>query len=106
MLTMTSVAAEHVSSFLKARGKGVGIRVKVITSGCSGYAYAIEFVDDLGDDDITFESNDVTIVTDPKSLPLIDGTELDYKTMGLQAGFMFNNPRVANECGCGESFTI
>ena len=106
MITITDVAAERVQHYLTGRGKGIGIRVKIITTGCSGYAYQIEFVDVLNDDDISHETKDITLVTDPKTLNLMDGTEVDFGTEGLNAGFKFNNPQVDAMCGCGESFTI
>ena len=106
MITLTEKAARHVQSYLAKRGKGVGLRVGVRTSGCSGMAYKLEFVDAPGADDLTFESHGVKVVVDPKSLPFIDGTELDYTREGLNEGFKFNNPNVKDECGCGESFNV
>ena len=105
-VTITERAAKHVSTFLAKRGKGVGVRLGVRTSGCSGMAYKLEFVDSVDADDLVFESNGVKVVVDPKSLPYIDGTELDFAREGLNEGFRFNNPNVKNECGCGESFNI
>ncbi|MFC4157840.1 iron-sulfur cluster assembly protein IscA [Chitinimonas lacunae] len=103
-LTLTEKAARHVSNYLNKRGKGVGVRLAVRTSGCSGMAYKLEFVDDAAADDLVFESHGVKIFTDARSLPYIDGTELDFVREGLNEGFKFNNPNVKNECGCGESF--
>ncbi|HEX5127790.1 MAG TPA: iron-sulfur cluster assembly protein IscA, partial [Rhodocyclaceae bacterium] len=88
------------------RGKGVGIRLGVKTSGCSGMAYKLEYADVLGEEDLVFESFGVKIIVDPKSLPYLEGTELDFAREGLNEGFKFNNPNVKNECGCGESFSI
>lgn len=105
-VTITERAAKHVSTFLAKRGKGVGVRLGVRTSGCSGMAYKLEFVDSFDTDDLVFESNGVKVVVDPKSLPYIDGTELDFAREGLNEGFKFNNPNVKNECGCGESFNV
>ncbi|MBV8656702.1 MAG: iron-sulfur cluster assembly protein IscA [Burkholderiales bacterium] len=105
-LTLSEKAARHVSNFLAKRGKGVGVRLAVRTSGCSGMAYKLEFVDDPIADDLVFESNGVKIFTDQKSLSYIDGTELDFVKEGLNEGFKFNNPNVKNECGCGESFNV
>ena len=105
-LSLTQNAAEHVNSSLRKRGKGVGIRVGVKTSGCSGMAYQIEFVDTANPEDIQFQSHGVILFTDAKSLAYIDGTELDFVREGLNEGFKFNNPNVKNECGCGESFNI
>jgi len=105
-VTLTQSAAKHVQNFLAKRGKGVGLRVGVRTSGCSGLAYKLEFADVVNPDDQTFESNGVTVLVDPKSLPYVDGTELDYTREGLNEGFKFKNPNVKDECGCGESFNI
>jgi len=105
-ISITSRAAEHVSAFLARRGKGLGVRLAVRTSGCSGMAYKLEFVDQLDPDDIMFESAGVTIFTDAKSLAYLDGTELDYVKEGLNEGFQFNNPNEKNRCGCGESFNV
>jgi iron-sulfur cluster assembly protein len=105
-ITLTESAAKHVSGFLSKRGKGFGLRLGVRTSGCSGMAYKLEFVDELGDEDQVFESHGVKVVIDPKSLPYLDGTELDYAKEGLNEGFKFNNPNVKDQCGCGESFKV
>jgi iron-sulfur cluster assembly protein IscA len=105
-ITLTDKAATHVQNFLAKRGKGVGLRLGVRTSGCSGMAYMLEFVDDLNPDDHTFESHGVKVIVDPKSLPYIDGTELDFAREGLNEGFKFNNPNVKDACGCGESFNV
>ena len=105
-LTITEAAAEHVSSQLATRGKGLGIRVGVKTSGCSGMAYVLEFVDELAGEDQVFEGHGVKVFVDPKSLVYIDGTELDFVKEGLNEGLQFRNPNVAGECGCGESFTV
>ncbi|BBF86814.1 iron binding protein IscA for iron-sulfur cluster assembly [Aquitalea magnusonii] len=105
-ITLSASAANHVSQFIAKRGKGLGIRLGVKTSGCSGMAYKLEFVDAATDDDITFQSHGVTVFTDAKSLAYLDGTELDYTKEGLNEGFKFNNPNVKNECGCGESFNV
>jgi len=105
-ITLTQSAANHVQTFLAKRGKGIGLRVGVRTSGCSGLAYKLEFVDVVNPDDQTFESNGVKVLVDPKSLPFVDGTELDYTREGLNEGFKFRNPNVKDECGCGESFNI
>jgi iron-sulfur cluster assembly protein len=105
-ITLTEAAAARVQKFLANRGKGIGLRLGVRTSGCSGMAYTLEFADTVQPDDITFESHGVKILLDPKSLPYLDGTELDYAKEGLNEGFKFNNPNVKAECGCGESFTV
>jgi iron-sulfur cluster assembly protein len=105
-ITLTENAAKHVHSFMEKRGKGVGLRLGVKTTGCSGLAYVLEFADEIGSDDAVFESQGVKILVDPKSLVYIDGTELDYSKEGLNEGFKFENPNVKDECGCGESFTV
>ncbi len=105
-VVLTEKAAAHVSQFIAKRGKGVGIRLGVKTTGCSGLAYKLEFVDQTLPEDLLFESHGVKVIVDPKSLPYIDGTELDYAREGLNEGFKFNNPNVKSECGCGESFKV
>ena len=106
MITLTENAAKHVQSYIAKRGKGVGLRVGVRTSGCSGLAYKLEFADSVNAEDHQFESYGVKVLVDPKSLQYIDGTELDYTREGLNEGFKFRNPRVKDECGCGESFNV
>lgn len=105
-ITLTEAAAKRVKNFLEQRGKGVGLRLGVRTSGCSGMAYVLEFVDEVEDGDVVFENHGVKVIVDPKSLLYLDGTELDFGKEGLNEGFKFNNPNVKDECGCGESFTI
>ena len=106
MITLTETAAKHVQSYITKRGKGVGLRVGVRTSGCSGMAYKLEFADAANADDLQFESHGVKILVDPKSLPYVEGTELDYTREGLNEGFKFLNPREKDRCGCGESFRV
>ena len=105
-VTLSEKAAKHVANYIAKRGKGVGLRLGVRTSGCSGMAYKLEFADEIGSDDLTFESHGVTVIVDLKSLPYLEGTELDYAREGLNEGFKFNNPNVKDECGCGESFNV
>lgn len=105
-LTLTEKAATHVRKSLEQRGKGIGLRLGVRTSGCSGMAYTLEFVDNIDEQDQIFESQGIKIIVDPKSLFYIDGTELDYVREGLNEGFKFTNPNVKNQCGCGESFNV
>lgn len=105
-ITLTEQAARHVLNFIEKRGKGRGLRIGVRTSGCSGMAYKLEFADEIGDDDMQFDSNGVTLLVDPQSLPYIDGMVLDYVREGLNEGFKFNNPNVKDTCGCGESFKV
>jgi iron-sulfur cluster assembly protein len=105
-ITMSEAAAERVTRFLENRGSGLGVRLGVKTSGCSGMAYVLEFVDDTNEDDVVFEDHGVKVIVDQKSLVYLDGTQLDYGKEGLNEGFLFNNPNVKDECGCGESFTV
>ena len=105
-ITMSDAAVPHVARYLEKRGHGFGIRLGVRTSGCSGMAYVLEFVDEKQPEDEVFESQGVRVVIDPKSLLYLDGTELDFVKEGLNEGFKFNNPNVSSECGCGESFNV
>jgi iron-sulfur cluster assembly protein len=105
-VTMTERAAQHVANFIEKRGKGVGLRLGVRTTGCSGMAYKLEYADAVQPEDQSFECHGVKIRVDPKSLAYIDGTELDFVREGLNEGFRFNNPNEKNRCGCGESFNI
>ena len=105
-ISLTKKAAERVDKYLKNRGKGIGLRLGVKTTGCSGMAYTLEFLDQQNPEDVVFESNNIKIYVDPKSLVYIDGTELDFTREGINEGFKFNNPNVKDECGCGESLTV
>lgn len=105
-VSITEGAALRMQSFLKTRGRGIGIRLAVKTTGCSGLGYNIEFVDSLNEGDTIFKTQWVDLVVDTKSLVYIDGTEVDYSKEGLNEGFVFNNPNAKAECGCGESFTV
>ena len=105
-INLTEVAADRVKSFLHSRGKGIGLRIGIKTTGCSGMAYVLEFVDEIDDDDEVFESQGVKLIIDPKSLVYLDGTEVDFSKEGLNEGFKFTNPNAKDECGCGESFTV
>ena len=105
-ITMTEAAAERVKSFMEKRGGGVGLRLGVKTTGCSGMAYVMEYADSIEDDDVVFDDQGVKILVNPKSLVYLDGTELDYAREGLNEGFQFKNPNVKDECGCGESFNV
>lgn len=105
-ISVTSAAAEHIRSQLANRGRGLGIRLGVRTSGCSGMAYVLEFVDELQAEDQAFEHEGATVFVDPKSMVYLDGTELDFVKEGLNEGLKFNNPNASAECGCGESFTV
>jgi iron-sulfur cluster assembly protein len=106
LITLTEKAAQHVQGYLAKRGKGLGLRLGVRTTGCSGMAYKLEFADATNPEDVLFESHGVKVIVDPKSLPYLQGTELDYSREGLNEGFKFRNPNVKDECGCGESFNV
>jgi len=105
-ITLSPAAANRVRQFLQSRGKGIGLRLGVRTSGCSGMAYVLEFADSANNDDILIETQGVTVLVDPKSLVMLAGTELDFVREGLNEGFKFNNPNAKNHCGCGESFNV
>jgi iron-sulfur cluster assembly protein len=105
-ISLTKSAAERVQSYLEARGEGVGLRLGVTKTGCSGYSYVINYADDVDDTDIVFEDKGVKVVVAPEALALIDGTEVDFVKNGLNEAFSFKNPNVTGECGCGESFNI
>ena len=105
-ITLTETAANRVRTFLENRGKGIGLRLGVKTSGCSGLAYVLEFVDVLNEDDQIFEQHGIKVIVDEKSLTDLNGTELDFVKEGLNEGFKYSNPNVKNECGCGESFNV
>ncbi len=105
-ITLTEKAANHVKNFIAKRGKGLGLRLGVRTTGCSGLAYVLEFADEVRPEEQEFESHGVRVFVDPKSLAYLDGTELDYAREGLNEGFKFNNPNVKDTCGCGESFNV
>lgn len=105
-VSLSERAAQHVASYIAKRGKGIGLRLGVRTSGCSGVAYRLEFADVVEADDVEFESHGVRVLIDAKSLPYLDGTQLDYVREGLSEGFKFDNPNVKAACGCGESFSV
>lgn len=106
MITLTDLAAKRVQQTLERRGHGVGIRIGVRTTGCSGLAYVLEYVDTPAEDDVCVEHNGCKLFVDPKSFPYVQGTEVDYVRNGLNEGFEFNNPNERDRCGCGESFRI
>ena len=105
-ITLTEYAAQRINTFLDNRGKGVGLRLGVKTTGCSGMAYVIEFADEIREEDKVYEDRGIKVIIDPKSLLYLDGTEVDFVKEGLNEGFKFNNPNAKDECGCGESFTV
>jgi iron-sulfur cluster assembly protein len=105
-IKLTEPAANRVRSFLESRGHGVGLRVGVKKTGCNGFAYVVNYADNIEPADVVFEDRGVRVVVDKKSLELIDGTEVDFIKEGLNEAFRFRNPNVSGECGCGESFSV
>jgi iron-sulfur cluster assembly protein len=103
---LTETAAKHVNRYLAKREKGLGVRLGVKTTGCSGLAYKLEYVDEQQPEDVVFEDRGIKVLVDPKSLPYIEGTTLDYTREGLNEGFKFVNPNERDRCGCGESFRV
>jgi len=105
-ISLTPAAAERVKSFLVSRGKGLGLRLGVRKTGCSGFAYVVNYADDSAQTDHVFEDRGVKVFVDPESLPLINGTTVDFVKQGLNEAFRFHNPNIKGECGCGESFSV
>ena len=105
-ISLTQAAAERVKTFLAARGKGIGLRLGVRKTGCSGFAYVVNYADDSAASDVVFEDRGVKVFVDPESLPLIQGTTVDFVKQGLYEAFRFHNPNIKGECGCGESFSV
>ena len=105
-VSLTPAAARHVEKSLTRRGSGIGLRLAVKTSGCNGFAYALEFVDAINAEDECFETHGVKVIVDPRSLGMLAGTELDFVREGLNEGFKFTNPTATANCGCGESFAV
>jgi iron-sulfur cluster assembly protein len=105
-ISLTNSAAERVRSHLQKRGTGLGLRLGVTQTGCSGYSYVINYADDIEESDVIFEDKGVKVVVDPEALQLIDGTEVDFIKNGLNEAFSFRNPNITGECGCGESFNV
>ena len=105
-ISLTPSAAERVRTYLDKRGAGVGLRLGVTKTGCSGYSYVINYAEEIKESDVVFEDKGVTVVVDPEALQLIDGTEVDFVKNGLNEAFSFRNPNVTGECGCGESFNV
>ncbi len=106
MISLTESAAHRIRTFLAARGSGLGLRLGVRKTGCSGFAYVVNYADEIRPDDVVFEDRGVKVVVDRDSLPLIDGTTVDFVKQGLNEAFRFRNPNVKGECGCGESFSV
>lgn len=105
-VTLSASAADRVRSFLVQRGHGVGLRLAVRKTGCSGFAYVVNYAEDVGAEDVVFEDQGVKVVVDRASLPMLDGTEVDFVKHGLNEAFKFRNPKAKSECGCGESFNV
>ena len=105
-ISLTNAAADRVRTFLNRRGHGMGLRLGVKKTGCSGFAYVVNYADDVNANDVIFEERGVKVIVDRDSLGLIDGTEVDFVKQGLNEAFRFRNPNVKGECGCGESFTV
>jgi iron-sulfur cluster assembly protein len=105
-ISLTNSAADRVRTYLEKRGSGVGLRLGVTETGCSGYSYVINYAEEIDDTDVVFEDKGVTVVVQPDALALIDGTEVDFVKNGLNEAFSFRNPNISGECGCGESFNV
>ncbi len=105
-ISLTDSARDRVLSFLRNRGRGIGLRLGVKKTGCSGFAYVVNYADEIAGDDVVFEQDGVKVIVDPESLRLIDGTQVDFVREGLNEAFKFRNPNVRGECGCGESFNV
>jgi iron-sulfur cluster assembly protein len=105
-ISLTPAAADRVKSFLTRRGHGLGLRLAIKKTGCSGYAYVVNYADDIGANDVVFEDQGVKVIVDRESLDYISGTEVDFVKQGLNEAFRFRNPKAKGECGCGESFTV
>jgi len=105
-ISLTSAAADRVKNFLGRRGRGVGLRLGIKKTGCSGFAYVVNYADEIGSNDLVFEDQGVKVIVDRESLGFIDGTQIDFVKQGLNEAFRFRNPNVKGECGCGESFTV
>ena len=105
-VSLTNSAAERVRSYLARRGSGIGLRVGVKRTGCSGWAYVVDYADEVSDEDVVFDTEELKVIVDKTSLELIDGTEIDFVKEGINEAFKFRNPNTKSECGCGESFGV
>lgn len=105
-ITLSEAAAERVQRFVGERDGALGLRIGVKKTGCSGFAYVLDYARETGPEDVVFEDHGVRIVVDRKSLPMLDGTRVDFVRQGLNQAFRFENPNVADQCGCGESFSV
>ena len=105
-VSLTAPAADRVRNFLQTRGKGVGLRLGVKKTGCSGFAYVVSYADEVGAGDVVFDAAGVKVIVDSEALRYVDGTQIDFVREGLNEAFKFRNPNIKGECGCGESFTV
>jgi iron-sulfur cluster assembly protein len=105
-VSLTPAAAERVRTFIQSRGRGVGLRLGIKKTGCSGFAYVVSYADEVASGDAVFEEEGVKVIVDAESLRYLDGTEIDFVRQGLNEAFKFRNPNVRGECGCGESFNV
>ncbi len=105
-ISLTTPAADRVRTFLQTRGKGVGLRLGVKKTGCSGFAYVVSYADEVGAGDVVFDAAGVKVIVDSEALRYVDGTQIDFVREGLNEAFKFRNPNIKGECGCGESFTV
>lgn len=106
MITLTESAIERVRDMMTKRESGIGLRIGVVKSGCSGYSYALDYADELANGDVILERGDVKVVVNEEAMPMLEGMELDFVKEGLNQSFKFRNPNVTSECGCGESFSV
>ncbi|WP_438970444.1 HesB/IscA family protein [Methylophaga sp.] len=106
MITLTESAINRVRDMMTKRESGIGLRIGVVKSGCSGYSYALDYADELGNGDVILERGDVKVVVNEEAMPMLEGMELDFVKEGLNQSFKFRNPNVTSECGCGESFSV
>ncbi|WP_273149636.1 HesB/IscA family protein [Methylophaga thiooxydans] len=106
MITLTESAINRVRDMMTKRASGIGLRIGVVKSGCSGYSYALDYADELDNGDVILEQSDVKVVVNEEAMPLLEGMELDFVKEGLNQSFKFRNPNVTSECGCGESFSV
>ncbi len=106
MITLTETAIDRVRDMMTKRESGIGLRIGVVKSGCSGYSYALDYADELGNGDVILEQGDVKVVVNEEAMPMLEGMELDFVKEGLNQSFKFRNPNVTSECGCGESFSV
>ena len=105
-ILLTPSAAERVRAYMANRGKGIGLRLGIKQTGCSGYAYVVSYADEIGAGDVVFDEAGVKVIVDRDALKFVDGTEIDFVRTGLNEAFKFRNPNVKGECGCGESFNV